>query len=54
MITDFIVGAHAIIQCQRLLSRDRGFYRSSFSTLEIRDPSREVPEDMGAPDSQGA
>ena len=37
---DFIVGAHALMQCDRLLTRDRGFYRSSFAALELLDPSR--------------
>ena len=45
---DFIVGAHARVQCDRLLTRDRGFYRSSFSALMIVDPSREIQEDTGA------
>ena len=39
---DFIVGAHACVQCDRLLTRDRGFYRSSFDALKILDPSREI------------
>ena len=38
---DFIVGAHALMQCDRLLTRDRGFYRSSFAALELLDPSAE-------------
>jgi len=45
---DFIVGAHALAQCDRLLTRDRGFYRRSFSALEILDPSREIQDDTGA------
>jgi predicted nucleic acid-binding protein len=45
---DFIVGAHALAQCDRLLTRDRGFYRSSFSALTILDPSRELQDDTGA------
>ena len=36
---DFIVGAHALIQCDRLLSRDRGFYRGGFTDLTVLDPS---------------
>ena len=39
---DFIVGAHAITQCDRLLTRDRGFYGSSFTGLAVLDPSRET------------
>jgi len=36
---DFLVGAHAITQCDRLLSRDRGFYRTYFSSLNLFDPA---------------
>ena len=36
---DFIVGAHALVQCDRLLTRDRGFYQSDFASLSILDPS---------------
>ena len=44
---DFIVGAHALAQCDRLLTRDRGFYRSSFTALAILDPGREIQNDTG-------
>ncbi len=37
---DFLIGAHAMTQCDRLLSRDRGFYRNYFSSLNIIDPSQ--------------
>jgi predicted nucleic acid-binding protein len=37
---DFIVGAHAMTQCDRLLTRDRGCYQSDFSSLSVVDPSR--------------
>ena len=35
---DFLIGAHAMIQCDRLLSRDRVFYRDYFGALKLIDP----------------
>lgn len=37
---DFLIGAHAVTQCERLLTRDRGFYRRYFKGLMILDPSK--------------
>jgi predicted nucleic acid-binding protein len=39
VVADFLVGAHAQLQADVLLSRDRGFY-SAFRQLRVLDPSR--------------
>lgn len=38
VIADFLIGAHALEQADRLLTRDRGFHRIAFSGLVIVDP----------------
>jgi predicted nucleic acid-binding protein len=39
VLADFLVAAHAIQQAERLLTRDRGFYRQCFARLVVLDPS---------------
>lgn len=39
VVADFLVAAHAKVQCDRLLTRDRGFYREHFAGLRILDPT---------------
>jgi predicted nucleic acid-binding protein len=41
VIADFLIASHAAAQADRLLTRDRGFYRSHFADLPILDPSDE-------------
>lgn len=43
VVPDFLVGAHAVAHADRLLTRDRGFYRARFGDLEVLDPSPDQP-----------
>lgn len=39
VIADFLIGAHALLQADALLTRDRGLYRRYFSDLRLIDPA---------------
>jgi predicted nucleic acid-binding protein len=41
VVADFLVGAHAGQRADRLLTRDRGFYRAYFQRLAVVDPAAE-------------
>ena len=40
IVGDFLVAAHAQVQGDRLIARDRGFLRDYFRDLTVVDPSR--------------
>jgi predicted nucleic acid-binding protein len=39
IVSDFLIGAHAMGRADRLLTRDRGFHRLAFKELKILDPT---------------
>jgi len=40
LVADFLIGAHASRRADRLLTRDRGFYRTYFADVNVLDPAR--------------
>jgi len=39
VVADFLIGAHALVQADALLTRDRGFYQRYFRGLRVTDPT---------------
>lgn len=38
VVADFLIGAHALLQCGALITRDAGFYRDYFKGLKVIEP----------------
>ena len=37
-VPDFLIGAHALLQCRGLITRDAGFFRDYFKGLKVIVP----------------
>ncbi|MBA3599294.1 MAG: type II toxin-antitoxin system VapC family toxin [Methylibium sp.] len=37
-VPDFLIGAHALMQCNALITRDAGFFRDYFKGLKVIEP----------------
>jgi predicted nucleic acid-binding protein len=40
VVADFLIGAHALLQCDALLTRDADFFRDYFKGLRLIEPRR--------------
>jgi hypothetical protein len=38
VVADFLIGAHALLQCSALLTRDAAFFRDYFKGLKVIEP----------------
>jgi predicted nucleic acid-binding protein len=47
VIADFLIAAHAQASADRLLTRDRGFYRKYFKELHVLDPGQQTSDHSG-------